>query len=125
MDVTLLAGLAALAAAINSGLTVWNFVQSPSRKNAEQLARLTEAISDLAKTAARETKFVDDRVDEMVSRVNALEIVINQLPDRDSLHRLEMSLTTLSGQLNAMNTRLDPIDHLSRRLQEMLLEKSR
>lgn len=125
MDAQLVAWVALLASVISNGLTVWNFLQSPSKKNGERLDQLAQSVDRLTQAIGVEVKKVDDRVDEVSQRVGMLEASMHQLPDKESLHRLEINLTSLTGQLNVLTERLNPIDHLSRRLQEMLVDRSK
>jgi hypothetical protein len=129
MDSTILAVIASVAAAITSGLTIWNFFQSPSKKNATDIADLGTSLGGridvLRAEVAREGRVIDDKVDLVAGRVAKLETVVDQMPDKDSMHRLELGLERVAGQLNTMNERLNPIDNLSRRLQEVLLDKTK
>lgn len=104
------AGLAAL-------LSIWNFFQSPSKKNADE-------ITSLGSNLRSELKEVDDKVDSVGGRVSTLETIMRSMPDKDSMHRLEIGLEQMNGELKALNERLKPIDNLSRRLQDVLLERS-
>ncbi len=124
-DAQLVAWLALLASVIANGLTVWNFLQSPSRKNGERLDQLAASINGLSTAVTAEVKKIDDRVDAAVGRVSVIEANMHQMPDKESLHRLEVNLTALTGQMAVLTERLNPIDHLSRRLQEMLLERGK
>ncbi|HEV7345757.1 MAG TPA: DUF2730 family protein [Devosia sp.] len=136
MDVVVVKDLVIGAAAIiAAGLTIWNFFQSPSKKNEgeirslrdenESKARsLREEIAALRKESAAELKSVDDKVDAIGGRLGTLEVMVRHMPDKDSQHRLEVSLTELKGQMGNLVERLAPIDNLSRRLQEVLLEKA-
>lgn len=66
-----------------------------------------------------ETKLIgDDR------RIQALENDMKHLPDRDMAHRLELGMEKVSGRLDTLDERLKPIDNLSRRLQEFLIEQA-
>lgn len=97
------------------GLALWNFFQSPSRKNAEDIA-------SFRKTVGEDIKLLDTAIDGVANRVIQLEALIGQVPTKDSIHDLAMGIERISGRLETMNARLDPIDHLGRRLQEVLLE---
>lgn len=129
MESEILAGISAAAAAITGGLTIWNFFQSPSKKNAQDInelsSRLNGRIDTFRGEVAQNGREVDDKLEAVTGRVSKLETVVDQMPDKDSMHRLELGLERVAGQLNTMNERLNPIDNLSRRLQEVLLDKTK
>ncbi|CDZ61423.1 Kinesin protein [Neorhizobium galegae bv. orientalis] len=78
-----------------------------------------------------ETKLVDhDR------RIQAIESDMKHLPDRETTHRIEMTMSeimrrlevqdaTLSGRFEAMDERLKPIQAIGERLQDALIEQAR
>ncbi|WP_411037620.1 DUF2730 family protein [Shinella sp. BYT-45] len=78
-----------------------------------------------------ETKMVDyDR------RVQALESDLKHLPDRETTHRIEMTMAkiigrldaqdaALAGRFEAMDERLKPIQAIGERLQDVLVEQAR
>ena len=110
MDSTILAGIAAVSAAITGLLTIWNFLQSPSKKNAEAIAALTDLIGKL-----------HEKVEGVDRRVAALEIAIKYVPSQDATHQLEVKLTQVSGQIDTLSSKLESVEHLSRRLQNMMV----
>lgn len=66
-----------------------------------------------------------DKVEKLEDRVSRLEGEFNHLPDRDSVHRMELSLSELRGELKAMSERLTPVSAIADRLQEFLLEAAK
>jgi len=66
-----------------------------------------------------------DKVEKLEDRVARLEGEFNHMPDRDSVHRMELSLSELRGELKAMAERLTPVASIADRLQEFLLEAAR
>jgi predicted nucleic acid-binding Zn-ribbon protein len=57
-------------------------------------------------------------------RVQTLEGEMKHLPDRATLHTLDVALTKISGRLDTLDERLKPIAATSGRLQEYLLEQA-
>lgn len=112
------------AAVLAAALTIWNFFQSPSKKNEAELTKQSDALALLRHDVNVETRVIDDKIDAIAGRVSTIETTIHQMPDKDSQHRLELALEKVSGRLDTMNERLNPIDNLARRLQENLLENS-
>lgn len=106
--------LSLLALAFSVGAAIFNVLTSGSREAKAEMARL-----------ALELKSVDDKTDGLSGRINTIETTLRQLPDKDSLHRVEIGLERMNGELNTLNERLKPIDHLSRRLQDVMLSEAR
>lgn len=76
--------------------------------------------------ASLDSKFVIaiDKIDKVEDRVAQLESEFRHLPDRDSVHRMEVSLTELRGELKSMGEQLRPVASIADRLQEFLLEQA-
>ncbi|WP_421579108.1 DUF2730 family protein [Shinella sp. M31] len=78
-----------------------------------------------------ETKLVEhDR------RIQTLESDLKHLPDRDTTHRIEITMAqimgrldaqdaTLAGRFEAMDERLKPIQAIGERLQDVLVDQAR
>lgn len=107
------------------GTAAWALLQGPSKRNEGAIGDLKRDVSTTTKDLEKSIALVEDKADAAVARLGQLETIIHQLPDKDSMHRLEISLEKVNGQLNTLSERLNPIDNLSRRLQEVLLEKSK
>lgn len=106
--------LVPISAGLAAALSIWNFVQSPSKKNADEIGGLRKDLKD-----------VDDKADAIGGRVSTIETTMRDLPSKDGMHQLELGLERMNGELKTLNERLKPIDNLSRRLQEVLLERSK
>ena len=70
-------------------------------------------------------KAVTEKVDAAEDRVARLENEFRHLPDRQSVHGIQLSLSDLNGKLMAMGEQLKPVAAISDRLQEFLLEQAR
>lgn len=70
-------------------------------------------------------KKVEGKLIEHDRRIQTAQSDIEHLPDREITHRLEISLTEISGRLNTLDERLKPIAATSGRLQEYLLEQAK
>jgi hypothetical protein len=66
-----------------------------------------------------------DKADKIEDRVAALENEFRHLPDRGSVHTIQLSLSELRGEMRAMGEQLKPVAAISERLQEFLLEQAR
>lgn len=58
-------------------------------------------------------------------RIQSVEAELKHLPDRETAHRLDLALAQISGRLDTLDERLNPIAATSRRLQEFLLEQAK
>jgi flagellar capping protein FliD len=78
----------------------------------------------------------ESKLVEYDRRIQALENEIKHLPDRDTTHRIEMTMAqimgrldaqdaTLAGRFSAMDERLKPIQAIGERLQDVLIEQAR
>lgn len=66
-----------------------------------------------------------DKADKIEDRVAALENEFRHLPDRGSVHTIQLALADVKGELKAMGEQMKPIAATSERLQEFLLEQAR
>jgi hypothetical protein len=78
-----------------------------------------------AKTAAAAAEAVTGRVDQLEQRLVRIESELPHLPDRESVHRLELSVSDMRGDMRAMAERMTTVSETSRRLQEWLLEQGK
>jgi flagellar capping protein FliD len=79
---------------------------------------------------------VESKLVEHDRRVQAMENEVKHLPDRDTTHRIEMTMAqimgrldaqdaTIAGRFSAMDERLKPIQAIGERLQDVLIEQAR
>lgn len=66
-----------------------------------------------------------EKIDKAEDRVTRLENEFRHLPDRNSVHSIQLSLGDLKGELRAMGEQLKPVAAISERLQEFLLEQAK
>lgn len=107
MDTTnLIAGIIAAATVINSGLIVWNFLQSPSKKNGEALTTLTT------------------RVEAVEKKQTELSADMKNLPTKDALHDLQMSIGGINTEVKVVSTEMKAIRETSNLLRDWLVKES-
>jgi hypothetical protein len=104
---------------------VKNFFSSGEKQLNDKITKLE------AETEANERKLIEhDR------RIQALESEVKHMPDRETTHRIEMTMTTIMGRLDsqdavlagrfeALDERLKPIQAIGERLQDVLVEQAR
>ncbi|SCM75427.1 conserved hypothetical protein [uncultured Pleomorphomonas sp.] len=64
----------------------------------------------------------DAEIDERLSR---LETEMDHIPNKESLHRVDLTLTELRGEIQVLTERLKPVAAISDRLQEFLIEQAK
>ncbi|BBF92373.1 DUF2730 family protein [Blastochloris tepida] len=70
-------------------------------------------------------KATTDKVEGIDRRLAAVEGEIAHLPDKDTSHRMEISITDMRGEIRVLAEQLKPVAAISDRLQEFLLEQAR
>lgn len=117
--------LSNIAALIALGLSSLNFIAAVRTMLSAGEKKLDERLTKA------EAKLVEyDR------RIQAIESDLKHLPDRDTTHRIEMTMAqimgrldaqdaTLAGRFSAMDERLKPIQAIGERLQDVLIENAR
>ncbi|MGX1259811.1 DUF2730 family protein [Sinorhizobium fredii] len=70
------------------------------------------------------TEKVESKLVEHDRRIQAVEAELKHIPDRDTAHRLELTMEKISGRLDTLDERLKPIAATNARLQEFLLEQA-
>ncbi|WP_246721468.1 Clp protease [Rhizobium leguminosarum] len=104
---------------------VKSFFSSGEKQLADRIAKVD------GETEANEKKLTEhDR------RIQAIESEIKHMPDRETTHRIEMTMTTIMGRLDAqdavlagrfeaLDERLKPIQAIGERLQDVLVEQAK
>lgn len=95
----------ALSQLLTFGLTVWGLISSGSKANARTLQLHGETLNALD------------------NRMSALEHSMRDGPSRRDFHDLDVRMTRLQGSLDVVSERLKPVEAISDRLQEVLIEQ--
>jgi hypothetical protein len=77
-----------------------------------------------AKALAAKIARLYERVDTVEDRVIKMESLIAHLPNKESTHRLEVSMTELRAEVQVLTERIKPVAAVSERLQAFLLERA-
>lgn len=115
VDVQILAWLALVASGVSNALTVWNFFQSPSRKNETAIKTVADSLGALITT-------MDARLALAEKQLGIFQVQLQHVPSAAELHSLEKNLVQVSGDIAVLNARLEPVQHLGKRLQEFILQ---
>ena len=95
------------------GTSGWGILQGPARKNAEAIKALADSLTKLIDK-------LDTRQDATEKDVASLKATVQQLPDRESIHRLEIVVTSMSGDMKAMNESLKAVREISVMTRDMV-----
>lgn len=84
-----------------------------------------------SKAATQKVQHLETKIDRAIDRDRAIEARVSQienelkhLPDKDVTHRLEITMMQISGKMDALTESFKPVNAISNRLQELLLEKA-
>jgi len=88
-------------------------------------------INSRSKAAAQKVQLLETKIDRAIDRDRAIEERVSRvenelrhLPNKEVTHRLEIAMVELSGKMDAFTEQLKPVNAISSRLQELLLEKA-
>jgi uncharacterized coiled-coil protein SlyX len=71
-----------------------------------------------------EFKRASDKLEALEDRTAKVEGHLDHLPDQASIHRMELSLSGMRGDLNVMTERMKAIASTGERLQEYLVDQA-
>ena len=108
----------ALSQLLTFGMTIWTMLTSGSKQNRQLIVQIGERMDRVERT---ETLHFGD-----VSRhIQRHDDQIAQMPSKEMMHRLELSLTRLDGHIGKIDERLKPVAAISERMQEIMIENAR
>jgi len=110
--------VAALASLLSFGTSIWALLTSGARKNENKLAELQGKVDEV-------TKEHSHRADQLERRMDRAETNLAQMPNLEMMHRLELSLTRMSGNIDKLDEKLKPVAAIAERMQEVMIEQSR
>ncbi len=97
----------ALTQLLTFGLTVWGLLSSGSKANAKTLEHHGTTLHTLD------------------TRLNKVEHSLRDIPTRKDFHDLDKQLTSVSGSIAVLMERLRPVEAISERLQDVIIEQQR
>lgn len=106
------------AAVLAAALSIWNFVQGPSKKNEARIDKMRADV--FAETAA-----LDKRLDALEQKVGNLEQFVRQLPDRESFHELDKRLTEMGGKVDTISVSLLAQSKSLERIENFLIDSAK
>jgi hypothetical protein len=109
MDVLVLKDIVVgVAAVLGAALAIWTFFQSPSKKNADDLAN-----------------FKRDEHEPLKGRVSAVETRVANVPSKDTVHQLDKKVTELNGTINVVAESLKAVERTAHRIENFLLDQAK
>lgn len=100
------------------GTTIYNMLTSGARKNDTRLADLSCKLDDVERALGQ-------RMAEADRRIQRAEDRLSTVPTVEMMHRIELTLSSMSGELGKLDERLKPVAGIAERLQEMMLNAAR
>lgn len=94
----------ALSQLLTFGLTVYNLFAAGSRVNAKNIEQHAE------------------RLNSHDQRIAAVELAYQTVPNRKDFHDLEVRMAELRGGMDVLAERLRPLQHITDRMQESLMQ---
>lgn len=92
---------------VTIGTAVWSWITAGSRKNEKQIQQLDELVSDQSK------------------RIDRLENEVKNLPSTEAVHRMEISLEQMRGDMRVLTTSVQPMKELVTHINEILIENAK
>ena len=104
MDFAVLKDAASFAAALIAiGAAVYAWITAKSKTNSESIGNLAKSVSDLTR------------------RVDHVEDEVGHLPDRDSVHKMELSISEIRGEIGKMTASFEAVERTAHRIENYLL----
>jgi hypothetical protein len=114
MDLSpLVAWAGALALLLSLGTSLWTIMAGPSKANAARI----DALGRRQDEAARE---VTARLDSHDLRLSRLEQALQAMPTKDDMHRLDLSLKGMEGELREMKAVMEGNNRIMERLENIV-----
>tara|TARA_R110002124_G_scaffold284368_1_gene461523 strand:- start:39197 stop:39559 length:363 start_codon:yes stop_codon:yes gene_type:complete len=98
---------------INLGGWGWAILQSPSKENAKAISKLADAMTDLHTN-------MSTQITALEKRTSTLEDAYKHLPDKESIHRLELNMVQVSGAMNTMGESLKAVREIAIMTRDMI-----
>lgn len=98
---------------VNLGGWIWAILQSPAKKNADAITKLADAI-------ATNKAMADAMMLGLERRTATLEDAIKHLPDKESIHRLELNVSSMSGDMKALTETIKAVREISVMTRDMV-----
>lgn len=109
--------LGIISTALAIGAIIYAWLTRSGKEAGERVGALDTRLAEAIKERDRKIDVVEDRI----ARV---EGELKGVPDRESVHKMQIEMERMRGTIEVLNERLVPLAAISGRLQEFLLEQS-
>ena len=89
------------------GTVIYVWLTSRSKINAEEIHELRTSVGSLS------------------TKVQALEHTLKQMPDKDTVHHLDMKVSQLNGSIGVLGESLKAVERTAQRIETFLLEQAK
>lgn len=121
--------LSVLSTALAIGAIVYSWLTRSGKEAGEKVAELEGKCDADGKERDRKLdaaiKERDRKIDLVEDRIARVEGELKGVPDRESVHKMQLEMERMRGTIEVLNERLVPLAAISGRLQEFLLEQSK
>lgn len=121
--------LGVIMGAIALATIIYNWFTSGEKTVAADLAAHKNSVAadvEALRTAnSSYLKEVEDATDALEKRVQKLESAFEYLPDKDSVHRLELTMKDMQVQMASMSAASEATARTARRVEEFLLDQAK
>lgn len=121
--------LGVIAIIVSLAGTLYTVLTRPGKEAGDKAQRVgEETAKDIKAVDKRVSDAIaerDRKIDALEDRVSRIEGELRHLPDRATVHRMELSITEMKGDMKAIVERLTPVAAIADRLQEFLLEQAK
>lgn len=110
--------LSVFSTALAIGAIVYTWLTRSGKEAGEKVNKLeTKLESAIAER--------DRKIDDVEDRIARVEGELKGVPDRESVHRMQLEIERMRGTIEVLNERLIPLASISGRLQDFLLEQAK
>jgi hypothetical protein len=89
------------------------------------IALLHSVYGPRSRAASQRVSAIEARVDVVEDRMTKAEAELKHVPDRNSMHNVELRVSELSGAVATLAAELKPVTAMGARIQEFLIEQVR
>lgn len=95
-----------------------------AQKQVEALEKSTASdISGLGKRIDAAIKERDTKIDEVEDRISRVEGELKGVPDRESVHKMQLEMVAMRGSIDVLSERLKPVAAMATRMHEAMIEE--
>lgn len=117
--------LKAVPILISGSALVWSMLQYRLGARKAELTELRNEIAAVERELSEHKSAGQDSRAELDHRLAQVEVRLDQLPDKDSLHKLALEISDIKGSVNTQAAELKGVTATARRIEEFLIDNAR